>query len=363
MAYLHQGHAPYPIRIGHEWCGVVAESATGRSVMARSSSHRRHDARLRRLRSLPRGPASRVPGPARGRYPRRRTTAHWPNNCPCRRRRCTSFPTPSTRCCGALVEPGGNALRAALAADLNAGDRALVVGPGTIGLLVGDVPSLAGRRGASARPDAPRVPCVRPYCRLHRCLDRGHAPRTCRSTPSSMRPTMPHCPPRALELVEPGKRVVYIGLSGTPSTIDTRDLALKDVTAVGILSASAGLAGQSRSTRRAGRPAAARRSHGRPGAGRRRPRRGAPGRRRARAQDPRRPTTALSSLARLWPAASAGQLTTCSWSSQRTCQTLPSGSVKLPVYRASSSRAGRARGRPPRPPRHQVVDLGAAPRR
>jgi D-arabinose 1-dehydrogenase-like Zn-dependent alcohol dehydrogenase len=49
-------------------------------------------------------------------------------------------------------------------------------------------------------------------------------------------------PALALELVEPGKRVVYIGLSGSPSMIDTRALALKDVTAVGILGASAGLA-------------------------------------------------------------------------------------------------------------------------
>ena len=49
-------------------------------------------------------------------------------------------------------------------------------------------------------------------------------------------------PALALDLVEPGKRVVYIGLAGTPSLIDTRTVALKDVTAVGILSASAGLA-------------------------------------------------------------------------------------------------------------------------
>ncbi|MEB0014908.1 hypothetical protein QN416_25245, partial [Glaciimonas sp. Cout2] len=45
-------------------------------------------------------------------------------------------------------------------------------------------------------------------------------------------------PARALDLVEPGKRVVYVGLAGSPSLIDTRTLALKDVTAVGILSAS-----------------------------------------------------------------------------------------------------------------------------
>ena len=25
MAYLHQGHATYPMRLGHEWAGVVSE--------------------------------------------------------------------------------------------------------------------------------------------------------------------------------------------------------------------------------------------------------------------------------------------------------------------------------------------------
>ena len=30
MTYLHQGHASYPIRLGHEWCGVV--SAVGQGV-------------------------------------------------------------------------------------------------------------------------------------------------------------------------------------------------------------------------------------------------------------------------------------------------------------------------------------------
>lgn len=36
-------------------------------------------------------------------------------------------------------------------------------------------------------------------------------------------------------------RVVYIGLAATPSTIDTRRLVLKDVTAVGVLGGSQGL--------------------------------------------------------------------------------------------------------------------------
>jgi D-arabinose 1-dehydrogenase-like Zn-dependent alcohol dehydrogenase len=50
-----------------------------------------------------------------------------------------------------------------------------------------------------------------------------------------------HLPARALELVEPAGRLVYIGLAGEPSGIDTRRLVLKDVTAVGVLSASPGL--------------------------------------------------------------------------------------------------------------------------
>jgi len=36
---------------------------------------------------------------------------------------------------GALVEPGGNALRAVRAANLSVGEQVLVMGPGTIGLL------------------------------------------------------------------------------------------------------------------------------------------------------------------------------------------------------------------------------------
>jgi threonine dehydrogenase-like Zn-dependent dehydrogenase len=36
---------------------------------------------------------------------------------------------------------------------------------------------------------------------------------------------------------------VLIGIAGQPSTVDTRELVLKDVTAIGILSASPGLAG------------------------------------------------------------------------------------------------------------------------
>ena len=50
-------------------------------------------------------------------------------------------------------------------------------------------------------------------------------------------------PALAVDLVEPGRRVVWIGLSGRPSLVDSRQVVFKDVTAIGILSASPGLPG------------------------------------------------------------------------------------------------------------------------
>jgi threonine dehydrogenase-like Zn-dependent dehydrogenase len=140
---------------------------------------------------------------------------------------------------GALVEPGGNALRSVRGAELRPGDRALVLGPGTIGLLVamfaraaGAEVHLLGRPDHSlafarslgfdrvwTEDDLPELP-------WQAVIDASNAP---------------ELPAKALELVEPGRRVVYVGLAGSPSRIDTRTLALKDVTAVGVLSASPGL--------------------------------------------------------------------------------------------------------------------------
>jgi threonine dehydrogenase-like Zn-dependent dehydrogenase len=132
-------------------------------------------------------------------------------------------------------------LRSVWAANLPPGGRLLVLGPGTIGLLVALFAAAAGAEvhvmGRSDRSlefadtlgldgvwSAEQLPDL-PWDAV---VDASNSPAL---------------PARALDLVEPGKRVVYVGLSGRPSRIDTRDLALKDVTAVGILSASPGLPG------------------------------------------------------------------------------------------------------------------------
>jgi threonine dehydrogenase-like Zn-dependent dehydrogenase len=139
---------------------------------------------------------------------------------------------------GALVEPGGNALRAVRAANLAPGERLLVLGPGTIGLLAA---LIARAQGAEVHVLGQTVEFARsiglpnawtaadlPALRWDAIIDASNAAAL---------------PGLALDLIEPGRRVVYIGIAGQPSLVDTRQLVLKDVTAVGILSASGGLAG------------------------------------------------------------------------------------------------------------------------
>jgi threonine dehydrogenase-like Zn-dependent dehydrogenase len=150
-----------------------------------------------------------------------------------------ALPDPVDAVLGALVEPGGNSLRAAQAAALAPGDRALVLGPGTIGLLVAMFARAAGAevhlmgRGEESLGYARTLGFEHawtedslPDLAFDAVIDASNAG---------------HLPALALDLVEPAGHLVYIGLAGAPSLIDTRTLALKDVTAVGVLSASPGL--------------------------------------------------------------------------------------------------------------------------
>ncbi len=241
MAYLHSGHAEYPIRIGHEWMGTVSAvgagvddawlgvRVTGDTMLGCGRCRRclrgyQHVCEFRHEVGIRGGwhgaLAEQVVVPA--------TSLH-------------ALPESVDDTMGALVEPGGNAFRAAASADLRPGDRCLVLGPGTIGLLSALFAHAAGAEvhvmgrserslsfarslgfdGVWTQDELPAVP-------WDAVIEASNAPRL---------------PALALELVEPGKRVVYIGLAGVPSVIDTRDLALRDVTAVGVLSASPGLTG------------------------------------------------------------------------------------------------------------------------
>lgn len=241
MAYLHSGHAAYPMRLGHEWCGVVARvgagvdpswvgrRVTGDTMLGCGHCHRcragrqhvcsdRHEIGIRG--GWPGALAQQLAVPA--------TALH-------------ALPAGMGIAAGAMVEPGGNALRTVLAAAAGPGTRLLVYGPGTIGLL-------AARFAASHGAEVHVVGVTEGALAAARALGVRHV------WTAATLPDQPYdavvdatngagVPAAALDRVEPGGRVVYIGLAGVPTPIDTRDLVLRDVTAVGILSASPGLRG------------------------------------------------------------------------------------------------------------------------
>ncbi|MBB3325073.1 zinc-dependent alcohol dehydrogenase [Microlunatus antarcticus] len=239
MSYLHSGHAAFPLRLGHEWAGTVSTVGpdvdagwVGRRVMGdtmigdgtcrrcvRGHQHVCEDRREVGVRGgMPGALAKRLAVPT--------SSLH-------------ALPDSVDVLLGALVEPGGNALRAAEAAQVGAGDRALVLGPGTIGLLTAMFLRAGGAEVHLLGLEGPALGFARslgfeqawteeslPDVAFDAVVDASNAA---------------DLPARALDLVEPAGRVVCIGIAGRPSLVDTRTAVLKDVTVVGVLSASPGL--------------------------------------------------------------------------------------------------------------------------
>ncbi|MDG4829498.1 alcohol dehydrogenase catalytic domain-containing protein [Solwaraspora sp. WMMD1047] len=241
MAYLLAGTQVVPFVPGHEWAGTVSAVGAGvdtgwvgqrvtgdtmlgcgRCQMCRSGRHHvcpdRHEIGIRG--NWPGALAERllVPESALRRLPDALDDA-----------------------AGALVEPAGCALRAVEAAQLTPGQRLCVFGPGTLGLLsvqfalargatvdvIGIDPAglaLARQVGAAAVWSADELPDRRYDAVINAS-------------------TAPEVPQLALRRVLPTGRVVLVGLADRPSLVDTREAVLADVTIVGVLAASAGLAG------------------------------------------------------------------------------------------------------------------------
>ena len=224
------------MRLGHEWCGTVSRGRRRRRrLVARPS--RTGDTMLGcgRCRPLPAGPAARLRRPLRDRHARRLPGAL-----------AEQLAVPVTRAAPAARQRGRRrrrdgrarrqrAARRAGAPQLAPGERA--AGPrarhdraagGRFAPAQGvEVHLLGGRSGLARRSRA--------ALGFARGVDRRRAARPAVRRRRRRVQRRRRCPARPLDLVEPGRRVVYIGLSGTPSQVDTRDLVLKDVTAVGIL--------------------------------------------------------------------------------------------------------------------------------
>ena len=244
MAYIHQGRTHYPLRLGHEWTGRVAavgpdtdESWIGSRIVGDTmlgcgtcaycvaGTHWVCPFRFEVgvLDGWPGALAEQLLIPAR--------FAH-------------VVPETVGVAAAAMVEPAGNSLRAVDAAALPYGGRILVLGSGTIGLLAAQFAlargwevHIAGRRPSSLKLAAALgVEHTLPMSELlDEPVKRFDSVIDATSIDSS--------PSLAIRLVKSAGRIVLIGLSGAPSFIDTRDLALGDISAVGVLSASPGLVG------------------------------------------------------------------------------------------------------------------------
>jgi threonine dehydrogenase-like Zn-dependent dehydrogenase len=239
MAYLHTGEAHYPVRIGHEWSGVVARAGdestaswigrrvTGDTMLGcgrcpRCLGGRQHLCAERFeigiRRGWPGALAEQLLVPARALHP---------------------LPDGLGATAGALVEPGGNAFRAVRAALAGGALRLLIMGPGTIGLLAAQIARSQGAEVDLLGPDERSLRFAKDLG-----FDRTWFQGTLPDVPFGAvidASTAPELPALAAGIVEPGGRVVYIGLSAGPSLVDSRTLVLKDVTVTGVLSASGGL--------------------------------------------------------------------------------------------------------------------------
>jgi threonine dehydrogenase-like Zn-dependent dehydrogenase len=235
MSYLHTGVSRYPIRLGHEWAGTVRSIGTGVSdawigqrvigdtMIGDGTCRRCRRGHHHVCESVSEVGMHGYDGALAEQIAVPVVSLH-------------QLPDTLDSGAGALVEPAGSALRAARAAATSAGDRVLVIGPGTIGLLTA---MFLRANGAEVH----LLGVTETSLQFARSLRFEHAWK------QSELPALPYdavvdasndatSPVLALAVVEPAGRLVYVGLAAAPSHIDTRQLALRDVTAVGVLSAS-----------------------------------------------------------------------------------------------------------------------------
>lgn len=243
MPFLADGRASYPLRPGHEWAGVVASvgdgvdawwigrRVTGDTMLGcracdRCAQGRQHVCARRFevgvLGGWPGALSEKLLVPATSLFP---------------------LPDSVSDAAGALVEPSANALRAVQDAHVTTGQRVLVIGPGTLGLMA---VAFAVAAGATVEVIG------RSEAGLELATTLGAA---CTSTGTPNGGNIPgdfpvvidasggvDIPSLALDLAAPGGAIVLMGISSEPSMIDTRQAVTNDLTVIGNLSGSPAMA-------------------------------------------------------------------------------------------------------------------------
>ncbi len=242
MAYLHQGHANYPLRIGHEWAGRVTavgegvdpswmgKRATSDTMLGCGSCDRCQGGRHHLCESRYEvGIRSGWHGALAEQLVVPSSALH-------------EIPESVSPAAAALIEPGANALRAVTAAALDPGQRLLIFGPGTIGLLAAQFAIARGVEVCIVGVESAGLELAREMG-VEEAMLRSELEESPASTFHAVIDATndAEIPTTTLRWVEPGGRVVLIGLAGRASLIDTREVALHEVTLVGILGGSAGI--------------------------------------------------------------------------------------------------------------------------
>ncbi|WP_432246194.1 zinc-dependent alcohol dehydrogenase (plasmid) [Arthrobacter sp. G.S.26] len=244
MAYIDQGFTTFPLRLGHEWTGrVVAagspedESWIGKRVTGDTmlgcgqceychAGHHHvcpHRFEIGIRDGWDGALAERMLVPSKFAY---------------------EIPENVSLTSAALVEPAGNSLRAVRAANLLPGQKVLILGSGTIGLLAAQFALADGVEVHVGGVREGSLALARSLGVQHTWqLDDLNDGRSAEFDAVIEATSNADMPALSVRLTKPAGRAVYIGLSSSPSHVDTREIALKDITAVGILSASPGLSG------------------------------------------------------------------------------------------------------------------------
>jgi threonine dehydrogenase-like Zn-dependent dehydrogenase len=239
-ARISRNRLTYPIRPGHEWSGTVTEVGSGvddawlgRRVTAdtllgcgvcdRCRDGRHH-----------------LCGDRWGIGVRRDWPGALAEQVPVAAASLRALPDSVSDECGALVEPGANAVRAVEAAGVGPGSLVLVVGPGSIGLLAVAFAIAAGAEQVHVVGVTDESLALARGVGAHGAWRRGDLP--ARRWDAVIDATnAPDAPAFALEVAEVGRRVVLIGVSPDPSHLDSRRIVHKELQVFGVLGGSLGL--------------------------------------------------------------------------------------------------------------------------
>lgn len=236
--YLHTGGATLPLRIGHEWAGIVdrvgpgvdsswigkrvtADTMLGCQRCGTCQAGRQHLCLYRSeigvLGGRPGALAEQIAVPAFA---------------------VRALPEGMSATAGALVEPGSLAYRCVMATGVKAANELVVLGAGTIGLLCLALASASGAsthmvaRSARWENHARKFGAVRVWGETSAHELKGRFDAAISASPDASYPAL------AQQLVRPGGTVVLAGISAAPSPVEANDLVVRDITIKGLLSGS-----------------------------------------------------------------------------------------------------------------------------